>query len=119
MPRGPVRFEFCILHFELRGLHILLHLPVPDRNHAVGEGRDVGFVGDQYDRVAEVTNAAAGDLDVFVSRSSGRSLLATVRPGETQRITIPAGSNGVWCQYANGSAVGTGCRVRYLDANES
>ena len=73
----------------------------------------------QYDRVAEVTNAAAGDLDVFVSRSSGRSLLATVRPGETQRITIPAGSNGVWCQYANGSAVGTGCRVRYLDANES
>ena len=72
-----------------------------------------------YDRVAEVTNAAAGDLDVFVSRSSGRTLLATLRPGETQRITIPAGSNGVWCQYANGSAVGTGCRVRYLDANES
>ena len=57
-----------------------------------------------YDRVAEVTNAAAGDLDVFVSRSSGLTLLATLRPGETQRITIPAGSNSVWCQYANGSA---------------
>lgn len=76
-----------------------------------------------YGRVAEVSNTSTVQVDIYSSSSTSAStLLGTARPGETVRVTLPAGHAGVSCRVSSArtdrtAARRASCRVNYLPAS--